>query len=68
MRTRLLETCRDLKQTHRKRNVRQVGHLQDLFRDAWSIEHKLSHDTRRNIERSICNLHTAPCGDFAINL
>jgi hypothetical protein len=40
MSTRLLETCRELKQTYRKRIVRQFGHLQELYRDARSTEHK----------------------------
>jgi hypothetical protein len=40
MSTMLLETCTELKQTYRKRIVRQVGNLQELYRDALSTEHK----------------------------
>ena len=41
MSTRVLATCRDLEQTYtKKRTVRQVGHLQELYRDARSTEHK----------------------------
>jgi gluconate kinase len=40
MSTMLLVTCTELKYTYREIIVRQVGHLQELYRDALSTEQK----------------------------
>ena len=41
MSTGLLKTCREFELIYTKKNVRQVGYLQELNRDARSTEHKI---------------------------